>query len=41
MALRIYQIIKIEYATKNGNNNIECMTQQVAIHKVHSNQPNI
>ena len=31
---RIYQIIKIEYATENGNNNIECMTREVAIHKV-------
>ena len=31
---RIYQIIEIEYATENANNNIENMTREVAIHKV-------
>ena len=30
---RIYQTIKIEYATENGNNNIECMIREVAIYQ--------
>ena len=34
MLYRIYQIIKVEYATENDNNNIECMTREVAIHKI-------